>query len=163
MINALFIIPSSIHLYTIPVLSRDFINDKKKFMRNASKLLLWFFLLGMLMMGIFGLSGKSLVTLLLGDAYERTGKLIVFLSPLLFLKSMEFGFVCNIIAMNRQKYRLIPQLSAASVNILINLWTIPRYGEFGAATAYIISETVLFMGYGFVYFFWFKKMKVEIK
>ena len=159
LINALFIIPSSIHLYAIPILSQSFQYNNEKFIKSAKKLLVWLFLLGLILAMAIGIVGSKLVVFLLGSAYEVTGKLIVILSPLLLLKSMEFGFVSNIIAMDKQKFRLLPQLIAALVNLALNIWAIPRFGEFGAAWVYLLSEFVLFIGYALVFWVWFEKTK----
>ena len=159
LINALFIIPSSIHLYAIPLLSQSFQYNNEKFIKSAKKLLVWLFLLGLILAMAVGIVGSKLVIFLLGSAYEVTGKLIVILSPLLLLKSMEFGFVSNIIAMDKQKFRLLPQLIAALVNLALNIWAIPRFGEFGAAWVYLLSEFVLFIGYALVFWVWFEKTK----
>lgn len=161
LINALFIIPSSIHLYSIPVLSRAFKNNLKQYKGLTSKLYIGLFILGIFMTAGIGLIGSRLVVLLLGESYSLAGTLIVILSPILFIKSLEFGFVTNIIAMEKQNSRLVPQIISAIVNISFNLWAIPRYGETGAAISYIISELVLFVSYGGVFIFWFRKSTSE--
>jgi O-antigen/teichoic acid export membrane protein len=160
LINALFIIPSSVHLYSLPILARAYKNNNlQNYITLTSKLLLGLFILGIIMTAGIGLLGGRLVVILLGDAYALAGTVIVILSPLLFMKSMEFGFVTNIIAMGKQGSRLIPQAISAILNIVLNIWAIPRFGETGAATAYVISELFLFAGYGSVFYFWFKKFR----
>ena len=151
-INALFIIPSSVHTFSIPTLSRTYHKAPQKLPAAARKLLAGITLMGIVLFVGVGLLGDDLVRLLLGAEYTTTGQLITLLSPVLLLKCLEFGLASLIVALNKQKERIIPQMVAAAMNVGLNLWLIPLYGVFGAARVYVISEVVLFLGYGIIVF-----------
>ena len=149
-INALFIIPSSVYTFSIPTLSRTYHETPQMLPAAARKLLAGITLMGIVLFAGVGLLGDDLVRLLLGAEYETTGQLITMLSPVLLLKCLEFGLASVIVALNKQKERIFPQMIAAVMNVGLNLWLIPLYGVFGAARVYVISEVVLFLGYGII-------------
>jgi len=151
-INALFIIPSSVYTFSIPTLSRTYHETPQMLPAAARKLLAGITLMGIVLFAGVGLLGDDLVRLLLGAEYETTGQLITMLSPVLLLKCLEFGLASVIVALNKQKERIFPQMIAAVMNVGLNLWLIPLYGVFGAARVYVISEVVLFLGYGIIVF-----------
>ena len=151
-INALFIIPSSVYTFLIPTLSRTYHETPQMLPAAARKLLAGITLMGIVLFAGVGLLGDDLVRLLLGAEYETTGQLITMLSPVLLLKCLEFGLASVIVALNKQKERIFPQMIAAVMNVGLNLWLIPLYGVFGAARVYVISEVVLFLGYGIIVF-----------
>ena len=151
-INALFIIPSSVYTFSIPTLSRTYHEAPQRLPAAARKLLVGITLMGIVLFAGVGILGDDLVRLLLGSEYETTGQLITLLSPVLLLKCLEFGLASLIVALNKQKERIFPQMIAAAMNVGLNLWLIPLYGVFGAARVYVISEVVLFLGYGIIVF-----------
>ena len=151
-INALFIIPSSVYTFSIPTLSRTYHEAPQRLPAAARKLLAGITLMGIVLFAGVGLLGDDLVRSVLGAEYETTGQLITMLSPVLLLKCLEFGLASVIVALNKQKERIFPQMIAAVMNVGLNLWLIPLYGVFGAARVYVISEVVLFLGYGIIVF-----------
>jgi O-antigen/teichoic acid export membrane protein len=151
-INALFIIPSSVYTFSIPTLARTYHETPQRLPAAARQLLVGITLMGIVLFAGVGILGDDLVRLLLGSEYETTGQLITMLSPVLLLKCLEFGLASVIVALNKQKDRIFPQMIAAVMNVGLNLWLIPLYGVFGAARVYVISEVVLFLGYGIIVF-----------
>jgi len=152
LINALFVFPNAVYTYVIPSLSRWLKKNSDKFIELAKKLILLVLLMGIAMSLATAVLGKPATQVLLGDDYSKSGELMVRLSPILFLKCLEFGFAAIIVAANKQKSRLIPQGIAAVLNVGLNLALIPRLGEFGAAAVYLVTEIVLFVSYGIIAF-----------
>ncbi len=151
-IKALFIIPSSVYTFSIPTLARTYHEMPQRLPAATHQLLVGITLMGIVLFAGVGLLGDDLVRLLLGSEYETTSQLITLLSPVLLLKCLEFGLASLIVAVNKQKERIFPQMIAAAMNVGLNLWLIPLYGAFGAARVYVISEVVLFLGYGIIVF-----------
>jgi len=149
-INAMFIIPSSVYTFSIPTLARTYHETPQRLPAAARQLLVGITLMGIVLFAGVGILGDDLVRLLLGSEYETTGQLITLLSPVLLLKCLEFGLASLIVALNKQKERIFPQMIAAAMNVGLNLWLIPLYGVFGAARVYVISEVGLLLGYGII-------------
>jgi O-antigen/teichoic acid export membrane protein len=150
--NALFVFPGSAYTLLVPALAalRQQQPDRYKSLKR------WiypgFTALGALLWPLVWWGGSSLTTRLLGAAYQQSGALLAALSPILFLKCVSFAGATLLVAADRQAERLGPQLLSAAVNILFNLWAIPRWGAWGAAWVYVLSEALLATGYGLALF-----------
>lgn len=150
MITALFVIPNAFTTYTIPTLTKYYKQKNGEFVSTSKKLIIILSLIGVLLTIIVAIVSRSMSVFLLGDNYSLTGELLFRLSPLLLIKSIEFGFVLVIMSTGNQQRRIIPQLSVAIINIVLNIYFISKYGMVGAAVTYLISETVLLICYWFV-------------
>ena len=105
---------------------------------TAIGLLLW--------LGISSLGGR-LVLLLLGDEYQRSGLLLIGLSPILLFKSISFAAVAVLVAVDMQQKRIVVQAASTILNLILNIMLIPSLAVWGAAQAYVMSETLLMLGY----------------
>jgi O-antigen/teichoic acid export membrane protein len=161
MINALFVLPTAVHLYTLPLLTRYYYDDPPKFVKFAKNINFLTLILGLILcLGVY-LLGGWLIVRILGTDYEATSRIIVVLSPILLMKSLEFGFASIIVAGGAQKKRVMPQIFASFVNVLFNLILIPRFGIVGAAKTYLISESILMLWYGWIAYATFRNVKCK--
>jgi O-antigen/teichoic acid export membrane protein len=163
LVNALFIIPSSIYLLIIPILSRQFVKNPNVIQLLNRILTIGFACLGLGLCLCVGFLGEPLIHLLLGDKYQLTASLLVILSPLLLIKSLSFAWAAILVTIGWQKQRLIPQAISAAVNILLNIWAIPIFGVLGAAIVYVFTEIVLAVGYGGLVFKWLHLLPLPIE
>lgn len=150
LITALFVIPNAIFTFTTPTLTEYYKQKKAEFVNTSKKLIIFLSLIGALLTILVAIVSQSMSVFLLGDNYLLTGELLYKLSPLLVIKSMEFGFVLVIMSTGNQQKRIIPQLIVAIINIVLNIFFISKFGMVGAAVTYIISETGLLICYWFV-------------
>ncbi len=150
MITALFVIPNAVITYTIPTLTEYYKQKKAEFVTASKKLIIFLSLLGAMLTIFVAILSQSMSVFLLGDNYLLTGELLLILSPLLLIKSIEFGLVLVIMSTGNQQKRIIPQLCVAILNIVLNVYFISKFGAGGAATSFILSETVLLICYWFV-------------
>lgn len=147
LISALFIVPNSLYLYSLPKFSRNLARQSYISNTQIISLLAGFGGMGLILSLGLAASAHWVVALVLGDAFDQTKVLLFFLSPILLYKSIQFGLVVLIVAAGCQKYRLIPQSIAAIANVTLNFWLIPSLGAKGAALVYNISELILLSGY----------------
>ena len=150
LITALFVIPNAIFTFTIPTLTEYYKQKKAEFVNTSKKLIIFLSLIGAVLTILVAIASQSLSVFLLGDSYLQTGELLLHLSPLLLIKSIEFGLVLVITSTGNQQKRIIPQLCVAILNIVFNVYFISKFGAGGAATSFILSETVLLFCYWFV-------------
>jgi len=155
-IVALFVFPSSVYSFTIPTLSRTFQEKPENIKNITPKFLFRLGMMGIIMFLIVKFFGYDVVKYLLGSEFEVTAQLVSKLSPVLFIKCLEFGLASIIVSIGKQNERLIPQVTAAITNIGFNLWLIPMKGVFGAASVYIGSELVLLLGYNIILIKYFR-------
>jgi O-antigen/teichoic acid export membrane protein len=52
----------------------------------------------------------------------------------------------------------LPQAISAGLNVLLNLWAIPRFGLPGVAAVYGASELILAAGYGGLILLWLRDL-----
>jgi O-antigen/teichoic acid export membrane protein len=147
LISALFVIPYSVYAVIIPILTRGFENDPGRIRSRIYKSFLGFFLVGLALFACVFLGGKALSIFLFTQKYEQTGALLVILSPIILLKSVEYAAAAVLVAVTWQSRRLIPQIVSALLNVGINVAVIPILGVSGVAWAYVISEVILAFGY----------------
>ena len=147
LLNGLFILPNAIYNLLIPVLSRELPEKWKQAQKKFFLAIIGLTALGLVLwVGLYW-GGEWVVSLLLGEAYQFSGQLIRILSPIIFIKSIEFGLAALLIAVGWQKKRLIPQFLSAVLIIGLDVMVIPHYGPIGAAVVYVICELVLLAGY----------------
>jgi len=93
------------------------------------------------------LLGPEISRLVLGPEFAVSGKILVILGAILFVKSCSYASATVIVATTGQGRRVVVQGIAAAVNVLLNLLVIHSYGITGVAWVYVASETVLLAGY----------------
>jgi O-antigen/teichoic acid export membrane protein len=147
LISALFVIPAALYTLMIPVLVRTMDAQERLPDGMIVRTLGSFALLGIALWAGTWLASGRLLTLLLGDSFKGSGPLLAILSPILFLKSLNFGAAAILVAVNWQRRRVLVQAVAAAANVGLNLALIPHYGVTGIAWVYVISELALMLGY----------------
>ena len=144
--NALFIIPATVHMVMVPVLSNLFEHDVRQGWKTARNNLLVMTVIGIVLsLGVY--LGIWLIPVILGEAYNGSQEVLKILSAIPFIHSISFGMASILVATNQQKYRSTVQAISATVNILLNLAVISWAGIQGVAVVYVISDIVLLVGY----------------
>jgi O-antigen/teichoic acid export membrane protein len=146
-INALFILPSAAYYVFLPHYTRLRENTFSGIKTFITKMFISVAGLGLSLWLMIGFFAKPVILFILGSSYSTAGDLMIRLSPLLFMKSIEFGCIVIIVANGWQKKRLGPQIASASANIILNIVLIPIFGLWAVANNYLISEVILFIGY----------------
>jgi O-antigen/teichoic acid export membrane protein len=72
------------------------------------------------------------------------------LSPILVLKSLNFGLAALLTAADFQSWRTTAQMVCAIFNVAANLVMIIHLGIVGVALVYMLSEALLLLGYAWV-------------
>jgi O-antigen/teichoic acid export membrane protein len=147
LINALLVIPNSIFYIVVPTLSRIFEHERIKLAKEFWKMVLVYAVVGIALGAVTALIAPPVLTKLLGKEYLITGQLVMVMSPIILLKSFSFASVTYLVVVGWQAKRTFVQVISAVLNISLNLIFIPRYGPFGAAIIYVLSELVITIGY----------------
>jgi O-antigen/teichoic acid export membrane protein len=72
------------------------------------------------------------------------------LSPLLLVKSINFGLGALLTTAGLQARRTAVQMLVATFNVCANLVAVRTWGIIGVALIYVISETLLCTGYALI-------------
>jgi O-antigen/teichoic acid export membrane protein len=90
----------------------------------------------------------GVVPYVLGPEYERTVEALRWLALIPVLRTLHYFFSDALTGAGHQGIRCGIQASVAIINVLINLWLIPRYSWRGAAWASLASDALLACGIG---------------
>jgi O-antigen/teichoic acid export membrane protein len=81
-----------------------------------------------------------LVALVAGEGFERAALPLRILAPALVFTFVNAVFAGLLIALNRQRALILVSLGGLTLNVLANLYAIPRFGYTGAAVTTVLSE-----------------------
>jgi O-antigen/teichoic acid export membrane protein len=108
-----------------------------------AKRLLWY-------AGIYGLIAAALLYLFapilpvfLGHQFAATSTVLIWLSPLVFLRTVHYFFSNALTGAGLQGIRTAIQVVVAVINVALNLWLIPLYSWRGAAWSSVITDGLL--------------------
>jgi len=82
----------------------------------------------------------------LGNEYANAAKALLWLSPLIILKTIHYLAADTLTGAGFQGIRSAMQIVIALFNVLINLWLIPLYSWKGAALSSLASDGLLMLG-----------------
>jgi O-antigen/teichoic acid export membrane protein len=102
------------------------------------------------MMGGYGLVAAAglylcapVVPWVLGPEYQMAVPALQWLAPIVLLKGLHYIAADTLTGADLQGYRSLTQIGVAVLNIVLNLWLIPRYGWQGAVIASLVSDGLL--------------------
>ena len=81
-----------------------------------------------------------LVALAAGDGFGAAALPLRILAPALVFTFVNVVFASVLIALNRQRALILVSLAGLTLNVLVNLYAIPRFGYNGAAVTTVLSE-----------------------
>ena len=168
LISALFLIPSSLYMVMVPVLSRriyalhhasgaEKATQHQALHQQLKKLAVATVGIGIaLTLGTF-LFGPPLVDALLPPSYDSTATILRILSGLLLFKTGSFAIGALLIAANLQTPRVRWQALVAVMSATVTYLLARPYGITAVAWLYVLTEALLFGGYFVVAVRWLRK------
>ena len=145
-VNLIVIALIAITAVFLPRLSYYYQNDRDKFNKltkfGADTMI---FISIPMCLGLCAVA-SPLVTVWLGDGYEKAAPCLIVLAFMIPLKCIG-DIVCYQVMMcaGQEFYLMIAYFITLAVNFINNLLLIPRYGALGASVASLISEIVVFL------------------
>ncbi len=162
LMTTLFMIPRSIYEVMLPITSEMYVKNPKAIVQHAYNIVLVSAGLGIVMGVGMAIIARPLVWLLYGSAYAISGDILTILSPILVIKSVSFALAVVLTAVGWQNRRVIVQLIAAMVNIGLNIYIVQSYELIGVAYVYILTESILAIGYMFYLLLWQHSYQVQL-
>jgi O-antigen/teichoic acid export membrane protein len=114
-------------------------NDVRGVNRLAVRLAIRASLVGLMMSAVLFFTAP-LIPHLVGRGFAAGVQALRWLCLLPAMRGIHQLTGCALTGMGFQRYRTAAQLSAAGVNLALNLWLIPRYGWHGAAWASLATD-----------------------
>jgi O-antigen/teichoic acid export membrane protein len=143
---ALTLVAGTLFPVMVPVLSQKQATDPANLPAAARKLLLASLGLGVVLALFLLVSGPALALLLYGPSYAQVGVILQILSGVLLLRSPIFAAGAVLVAVGRQRQRVVVQAVSAGANVSLNLLLVGATGVIGVAFVYIFSELILITG-----------------
>ncbi len=158
LISALFLIPSSLYMVMVPVLSRrihalTFAPDSEKAVQRDAlnqqlrKLVFATVSIGLALTAGTFLLGPVIVDALLPPAYDTTAVILRILSVLLLFKTGSFALGALLVAADLQSQRVRWQALVAVLSASVSYLLARPYGITAIAWLYVLTEALLFVGY----------------
>ena len=130
-----------INLAIFPSISRKIEESKDSGIRYYQKILFYVFLLSVVVSFGCYLFSPILVKIMLGEEFLKAIPLLQYFSALPTLVIMASMFtVQGLYGLGYARFAPIVGLTVGSICIICNLYLIPIYGIFGAATSWIIAQ-----------------------
>ena len=136
----MYIVPSTLLTLFIPVLTELYAKDKKEVLGHLDRRITkWIISINLALLGIFYLFSKSILQILFGNDYIAGSTALIILSTGYFLTYSLSTTTKVLVIIKRTKLVFINTLIVTLVNIVLNLYLIPKYGINGAAIATAIA------------------------
>jgi glycosyltransferase involved in cell wall biosynthesis/O-antigen/teichoic acid export membrane protein len=145
--NVISTIVLSLMNVIVPSLSRDRNISAGTRRKALIRTVFGFLILGLVGWAAIVLFGQQAISLILGDKYALVADLISRTAIIVLISSLNVGLVAIIIANNRQKQRLVPQIISLVFKVVASLLIFPLSQVEGLRLIYILSEVVLSIGY----------------
>lgn len=146
LINAIYLVPNSLHGVFLPVLSNIFHNNHERGWKVGWAVVGVQASIGLFLNAAIFFISPFLIGLL-GPEYAASIRILKILSFNLVFHGISYALVAILLANNLQVKRTVLQGLAVLVNIVINLIVIHWLGIQGVALVYVVTEAILAGGY----------------
>lgn len=143
LLQASFLAPRALFLLILPLLSKTFKENTKKFNSHGILQLVVQGIIGGFLSLLLFFFANDLLRLIFQDAYLGSAQYLRLLSPIPFLRALNFGVGTMLTASNRQALNTRVQTAVALFNVFANLIVILPFGLAGVCLVYVFSDTIL--------------------
>ncbi len=143
LLQASFLAPRALFLFILPLLSKSFQQDKTNFNRMGIMQLIVQAAIGGISSLVIFVFAADLLNFIFKEAYEGSTQYLRLLSPIPFLRALNFAIGTLLMASNRQAVHTKVQMIVAVFNVVANLIVIIPFGLLGVSIVYVASDTIL--------------------
>lgn len=152
LVSVLYVLPSVVSWVIVPRLFRHGVADPKKHGVASGTVLRYLSTFGMFVsVGLF-IAADPIIQLLFGGGYAASADLLRILCWFLAMQCVSFPLGDALTTSDLHGIRVAVAACAAALNLLANLWAIPRWGPVAAAYVRLSSEALLLVGLGILVF-----------
>jgi len=157
LVNAFFAMIMPLQNVFIPALSRIFTQRSNRLLKSIILTLSGFAVIGLILWSGTAVFGEQAINLAMGKDYLQSGVFLEKISPIFLIRSLIVGVTITLISINLQKNRIIPQVIAAIVKVMLGVIIFAVYNINGFLWVYIISEIVMLLGLSWILISWFRQ------
>lgn len=129
----------------MPILSRSFNDDSARFQGYVNQSLRYALIIGIPISLCLFVLADSIIVILYGAAFSPGVLVFRLISLALVFKMVGHSCATSLTASNRQGLRALSIGIVAVVNIILNIYLIPRFSYSGAGMATLATEILLFV------------------
>ena len=138
-------IPYALYILFLPILTELYSKDKNNEFKIVYKTVTkWVFLMNLILLSMFYLFSKPIITILFGQNYVGAATSLIILGTGYFIGYFPISSQYFLLIVKKTKLILFNTLFITILNILLNFYLIPIYGFLGAAIA--TSSVFIFRG-----------------
>ncbi len=156
--NVISTIILSLKNVVVPSLSRERARTARTREKSLTRTIFGFFFLGLAGWVTISLFGRQAIHLILGDPYALVADFISRTAVIVLISSLNVGLAAIIIANNKQKERVFPQIVSLALKVIASLLLFSVWQVEGLRWVYILSEVLLSLGYFLVISSIFKEL-----
>jgi O-antigen/teichoic acid export membrane protein len=163
LLQVTFLAPRALFYYIVPRLSSLFKDQSagRSFSRMSALQTASQAAAGLVLSGILFFFSEPLIQITFGPTYIDSAPVLRLLSPIPFLRSLNFALAAVLITSRRQAQRTRVQVASAIFNVAANLLIVIPLRVPGVALVYVFSEFLLAAGYTFLSIRVFRSGKVS--
>jgi O-antigen/teichoic acid export membrane protein len=154
-----FLLPRALFYLLVPILSRTYEKSIQTFLFRNIIQMIGQFSIGIVFSMILLFFSPAIINLVYDPSYITSSSILLLLSPIPLLRSLNFSLGATLATSDNQKNRTIVQVSTAIFNVIGNLLIVRRFGVAGVAVMYTLSELVLYLGYTITSLIWIKNIQ----
>ncbi len=162
LINMCFLVPNALYFLVVPTLAQARHLSLEVFDRLGKIQLVAQLVSGLFLTVIVFVLAGPLVYAIYGSNYMPSAAVLGLLSPLLTIKSLNFGLGALLTTAGLQARRTTVQVLVAIFNGCANVVAVRIWGVMGAAAVYILSEVLLLTGYLLIFCRWRRSLVPQV-
>jgi len=141
------IIPGTIYMAVFPVLSKNYVHNRQAFFTGIRKTILLLGPFAVFVSLLILLLSSQITGILYGNAFSESAACLRIMSGVTFLLFFSGYFAYFHMAMGNEKHVVAILFAATLFKILCNYILIPKYGPTGAASAAVLTESIIVVLY----------------
>jgi O-antigen/teichoic acid export membrane protein len=142
-----FMLTTIISSTFVPLLYKKYNEDKEEFFKMTLKILSYTTLVAYIIVTIFLLFSSDIVTILFGEKYIESAKVLMVLSIVILVQFNSFLRSSYLVLINKQKLFFYLGVFFAFSNIILNAILIPEIGLMGAVVATLVVRIMTLFVY----------------
>ena len=147
MLEIVYKIPVIFSVVMMPILFASSKQNKALYFKIYETIFRVSLPLGLIISALVYLTSDQIISVLFGAKFSSSIIILKILSVCFVIKFVSITSEMILTTLDKQALKTGFQGIAATINIFLNLFLIPRYGVIGAAIATVISELLLFIFY----------------
>jgi len=145
--NAVMSFPSGVYNILLPYSVREYSENRSRFFKKLRSVYIGFTVLGLFIWVSLAILEGPISTFFISAGYQNFSRLLVYLSPLLFLRTINQANITYLVSVGWQAKRIIPQGMAVLTKSILGVWAVSHWQHNGMVVVSLAAEFGLLVGF----------------